>query len=336
MTAAMSDGRLPSSGWTEPLRRLAASCGALPRASWEEVQGYTAEFQQGLISHDLGDSAITGGLIVDQVDLIRDGHWSDDVRDAITRGGGHIPNGAVHYFSAHQLMGWTNMLSGTVFEQTVADLANHGQIALPNGADHVVLAGRTQEGWDLALLRGRQVVGHAQVKFSSDAHTIVQHLHNHPDVTIVIANHDAAVAAAHHGIHVIDAGVAYDHLHNQVASEVAHHLGAAHLVHEWVPEVAAIVILAGAARKLQKGERAAAVATWTKEELTKAGLANAVGTAVSLTPHGLILRLPAAMYTRFAMNRFDVARSSGSRTDTILEHLGLVRSEAEHQVPAYG
>ena len=273
------------------------------------------------------ETAVGFGLAADQIDLIRDGHFDPEVATAIGRIGSDLPNGAVHVASAAELMGWTNVIAGTVFEQAVTEAANNGKFALPNGADHVVLAGRVQEGWDLDLMRGNEVVGHAQVKFSANDHTILLHLQNHPDIPIVIANHEAATAAAHAGVPVIDAHIDYAPLHDTVQSEVADHLGLTHFIHEWVPEAALVIILGMAICKLRSGEPRSDVLRWAKEQAAISGVANGAATIASmLTGHELV-RLPTALMTRFWIARADVSGTAHKRAHAtrgaLLTHVGL-------------
>jgi hypothetical protein len=289
-------------------------------ATVEELHRFTRRFRQGLIVNGMA-SAETGGLLADEVVLTHDDMFSPEVKDALARVGHPIPNGALHYFTQEQIMGWTNEVAGTAFEQQVSLMANRREIALPDGADHVVLSGRTQAGWDLALMKGNALVGHAQVKLSQNDQTILLHLESHPDIPIVITNHEAAVAAAHDGVNVIDSGVRYDQVHGPVADQIARHLDFAHFVHEWVPEAALAVILTRAVWRWRAGMPQRQLVDWVKTESAKAGISNVAGTLASLTPPGLFARIPTAMTTRMVVNRDDVARSVAQRTRRSADHL---------------
>ena len=273
------------------------------------------------------ETAVGGGLAVDQVDLIRDAHLAPEVASAIGRVGSVLPDGALHVAGSAEVMGWTNVIAGTVFEQSVTEAANSGQIALPDGADHVVLAGRVQEGWDLDLMRGKDVVGHAQVKFSADDHTILLHLQNHPDIPIVIANHEAAIAAAHAGVPVIDAHIDYAPLHDTVHAEVVDHIGFAHFIHEWVPEAALVIIIGMALNKLRTGTPRDEVIRWAKEQAAISGIANGAATVASILSGHEIVRLPTALMTRFWIARADVSGAAHRRAhatrQALLAHVNL-------------
>ena len=273
------------------------------------------------------ETAVTAGLAVDQIDLIRDAHLAPEVASAIGRIGSGLPDGALHAAGTAEVMGWTNVIAGTVFEQSVTEAANSGQIALPNGADHVVLAGRVQEGWDLDLMRGKDVVGHAQVKFSADDHTILLHLQNHPDIPIVITNHEAATAADHAGVPVIDSHIDYAPLHDTVHTEVIDHIGFAHFVHEWVPEAALVVIIGMALNKLRTGTPRDEVIRWAKEQAAVSGIANGAATVASILTGHEIVRLPTALMTRFWIARADVSGAAHRRAhatrQALLAHVNL-------------
>ena len=293
----------------------------------QQLRNLLKEAKRSIEGADLAGSTVGIALGIDQVDLIRDAHFAPEVATAIGRVGSDLPDGALHVAGAAEVMGWTNVIAGTVFEQSVTEAANSGKIALPNGADHVVLAGRVQEGWDLDLMRGKDVVGHAQVKFSADDHTILLHLQNHPDIPIVITNHEAATAADHAGVPVIDSHIDYAPLHDTVHTEVIDHIGFAHFVHEWVPEAALVVIIGMALNKLRTGTPRDEVIRWAKEQAAISGIANGAATVVSILTGHEVVRLPTALMTRFWIAGADISGAAHRRAhatrEALLAHVNL-------------
>ncbi len=276
--------------------------------TWEAVRDYARRFVQAAASWNLA----TAGLVGDQIDLIHDNYWSPDVKAALDRIG-DFPTGALHLFTHEQLMGWTNVISGTIFEQTVAQMVNSGVLELPNGADHAVLVGRAQEGWDLALFRGNDLVGQAQVKFSNGGATIIHHLHDHADIPIVITNHEAAEAAHHLGISVIDSHLNYASIHDHVAEQVKDHLGVGTTVHEWVPEFALIALAGRALAMIDDGQPYERARRWFLAEAGKAGISNAGGSVAALLTHTGWIRLPAALTVRGLITRAAVTECAVER-----------------------
>ena len=95
---------------------------------------------------------------------------------------------------------------------------------------------------------------------------------------------------------------------------VVDHLGIADSLHEWIPGTALLVIAGLAVHKLRAGEPRSEVIAWVKEQAAMAGVANGVATIVSvLTGHEMV-RLPAAMMTRFWIARADVSGLASRRT----------------------
>jgi hypothetical protein len=305
------------------------------KGDYSETTRWSRQFLRALRSMDAAEVLAGVGLGADEIGLTIDGHLSQNINDAVDRIGVGLPDGALHFYRAAGLMGWTNLVEGTVFEQAVADAANAGRITLPDGADHVELASRTQEGWDLALMRGDKTVGHAQVKFAPDDHTIVMHLHEHPDVPIVIASHEAARDAATHGVSTIDSHIEYGGLHDAVASAIGDRLGASHFVHEWVPEVALAFIAGTAAYRLWwRHESPATVKKWAKEQASAAGAANVAATAGTVVTGIGLLRLPISFTTRTLIRRVQVAERSADRATRLREQLKHMQNHvaaASHQ-----
>lgn len=297
-------------------------------ATYGAASEWAAGFRAALIEQDAADTLVDAGLVADQLDLLYDSHLTNSVQVALGRIGTSLPDGALHYFRSHELMGWTNLIEGTVFEQAVADAANQGDFLLPNGADHVELASRTQDGWDLTLLKGTTPVGYAQVKFAPDDHSIVMHLQNNPDVPIVIANHEAAIDAVNHNFDVIDAGIGYQGIHSEVAGSVARQLDFAHFVHEWVPETAALFILGMALyRRWWKGERAEDVKAWSAHRLGTAGAVNATATVASVVTGSEIVRLPVSLATRLLLARGPVSSESARHSAWLGVQVGRLRND---------
>ena len=103
-------------------------------------------------------------------------------------------------------------------------------------------------------------------------------------------------------------------LHGPLPDGMVDHLGISDSLHEWVPGTALLVIAMLAMHKLRSGESRSDVINWVKEQAMMAGVANGVATIVSiLTGHELV-RLPAALMTRFWIARADVSGVAHRRT----------------------
>ena len=116
-------------------------------------------------------------------------------------------------------------------------------------------------------------------------------------------------------------------LSGSVHDVIVDHLGITDSLHEWIPGTALLIIAGLAVHKLRSGEPRSEVITWVKEQAAMAGVANGVATIVSiLTGHELV-RLPAAMMTRFWISRADVSGLASRRTQearaVLRDRLGL-------------
>jgi hypothetical protein len=119
-------------------------------------------------------------------------------------------------------------------------------------------------------------------------------------------------------------------MHSPFHDGLVDHLGMPDSVHAWIPGTALFVIAAIAVHKVRSGEPRSEVIAWVKEQAAMAGLANGVATIVSiLTGHELV-RLPAALMTRFWIARADVSGVAHRRAQETRE---VLRVRLGSQVP---
>ncbi len=299
--------------------------------AWSEVVDETARLRVGAAQ---ADAAVLAGLATDTAIMTTVDHWPADLQDALKHLGlfdRYSPTtlqGVLTHLSSRQITGLTNTAKGTMLELHVQHAMNSGTLPMVPGADHAELAhSLNQPGWDVAeVSRTGEHLAHVQVKATDSWHYIARHLSRYPEYPVVATTHEAAQAAATHGIdhtHLIDTGVSGGELTAHAASHLEH-LDLAHASHELVPEFAIAAILFVAGMKLRGGESQAAVAVWVKEQATLAGISNAAGLAAQLLTGTVLFRPFAALGARFTAERGRVARQTGATLRRIRNTLELV------------
>ena len=301
------------------LQSLVAACRDqdVIRPAWSEVVEETEQLRVGAAYND---AVTTAGLLADSAILASADHWPADVNETLERLGlftKYSPttvHGVLKHLSPNGITGLVSNVKGVQLEMQTVEAINSGHLHLP-GVDHAELAvSLNQPGWDIQTSYHDHVVGHLQVKATDDWHLLAHHLARYPQYQDIVTSHQAISAAAQHGMdtsHFIDAG-SHAALTDHVA-DALQHLDAAHVVHELVPEFAVAAILVVAAVKLRNGGHPKDTATWAREQLTTAGLANVASLAVQVATGAVVLRPFAAMGMRFAIARGRVAARVGER-----------------------
>ncbi len=277
--------------------------------------------------------------MTDSVWMTSTDHWPPDVNAALHRLGlfdKYSPttlNGVFAHLSSRGIGGLTSSVKGTVLELSTVHDMNHGAIPMAPGATYAELAhSLNQPGWDIAERRyDGHIVTHVQVKATDHWQVIAHHLSRYPEYPDVATTHEGAQAMLDHGVdshHVIDTGVSAHALTDHVASNLDH-LTMAHSLHEVVPEVAIVAILAIAAFKLRNGESREKVKAWVVEQTKIAGVANLAGFAVQLMTGTVALRPLTAIGTRFTFARGAVARETGETLRRIRATLRSVRESCD-------
>ena len=190
-------------------------------ADWDDLASKArAHRQAGMLVHGLG-------LTADQLRASQLHRLDPQVREALEElserfGGLNRPEVLEHYDSEAALEGLRHATRGTVMEHQVEQLFEDGEIELPEGAFGFMPAERIEPGVDGWFVDAEgAVVQEMQIKASSEATIILEHLQRHPDVTAVYSTTEAAEAAAQAGIpDVIDTGIANADLVDLVEGEL--------------------------------------------------------------------------------------------------------------------
>lgn len=304
--------------------------------AWDAVAEDAKRLRLGALQ---GEAAVMAGLMTDSVWMTSSDHWPSDVNEALHRLGlfeKHSPmtlHGVFAHLSSRGIGGLTNSVKGTLLELSTVHDMNHAAIPMAPGPTHAELAhSLNQPGWDIAE-RGADghTLTHVQVKATDHWQTIAHHLSRYPKYPDVATTHEGAQTMLNHGVdphHVIDTGIHAHTLTNHVASNV-NHLTTAHSIHEVVPEVAIVAILAVAALKLRNGETRETVKEWAVTQIQTAGIANLAGLAVQLMTGTAALRSLAAIGSRFTFARGAVAGETGETLRRTRATLRRIRERCE-------
>jgi hypothetical protein len=304
--------------------------------AWDAVADDAKRLRLGALQ---GEAAVMAGLMTDVAWMTSVDHWPRDVNATLHRLGlydKYSPttlHGVFAHLSSRGVGGLTNAAKGTLLELSTAHDMNHGAISMAPGATHAELAhSLNQPGWDIAE-RGAHghAVAHVQVKATDHWQTIAHHLSRYPHYPDVATTHEGAQAMLDHGVdphHVIDTGIHADALTDHVASHMDH-ISVAHSLHEVVPEVAIIAILAFAALKLRNGESREKTKAWVVRQAKVAGISNLAGLAVQLLTGTVAFRPLTAIGTRFTIARGAVARETGETLRRTRATLRAVRESCE-------
>jgi hypothetical protein len=307
--------------------------------SWDHVVDEATRLRLGA-AH--ADAAVMAGLMSDVVRMKSVDNWPADVNESLHHLGlfdKYSPttlHGVLAHLSSRQVGGLTNSVKGAMLELHTVDAMNHGDIPMTQGATHAELTRPLNHpGVDIhEIAADGHIVESVQVKATAHWQVIAHHLSCYPQYPNVATTHEGAQEALRHGLdhqHVIDTGVHAHALTDAVASHLQH-LDVAHALHEFVPEIAIVAILAVAALKLRNGDGGQETAAWVKEQITLAGLANSAGLAVQLLTGTGALRPLAAIGTRFIAARGSVARRTGSA----LRRVGATLRELRNSCEAHG
>jgi hypothetical protein len=301
--------------------------------TWGDVADDAKRLRLGALQ---AEAFVAAGLMTDVGGMTHVDNWPDDVNEALQRLGKfdkYSPttlHGVFRHLSSRQIGGLTNSVKGTLLELHSVDAMNHGDIPMAPGATHAELAhSLNQPGWDIAeRAADGHVVAHVQVKATDHWQLIARHLRDYPEYPDVATTHEGAQAMLDHGHHAINTGVYAHDLTDHVASNLDH-LTVAHSLHEVVPEIAIVAILAVAALKLRNGESREKTKAWVVEQVKIAGIANLAGLAVQLMSGTVAFRPLTALGTRFTIARGAVAQETGETLRRISATLRSVRESCE-------
>jgi len=212
-----------------------------------------------------------------------------DVAEALARFAPGIDLSLLDSYPKEALAGLTNALKGALFELQVADGIDSGAIPLPDGvAGFRLVEDFNTAGYDAQLLDAHDhVIEVVQLKTSGSDHIIQAALRKYPGIDHFMASHEAATAAASHGIpHVQDTGIVDSALTDHVAGALVDQAttSAGEVIDEIIPQFTLAIIAARCAHKLYKGQPRAEVMAWGRHESKNATITSAiVGLAATAT-----------------------------------------------------
>lgn len=245
-----------------------------------------------------GDVAVGRDALMMGLDVLRDpltasDHLRQELRTALQRAYPHSYADSeaiadrLTGLSEESLIGLMNGVQGAMFELRVAEMFEQGQLQLPEGAEGWELAEFTTAGVDGRFLDGGgNVVGVFQIKASTEADLITDHLARYPDVETVIATSEAAKTAD--GIDgVVDSGVSVhevipadaDAFVDQFATSVLE--GASEVLDDLPLLTFGVIAAELAARRLRGRDMAVALAG-ARERAGRALTWSALGSAAAL------------------------------------------------------
>jgi hypothetical protein len=146
----------------------------------------------------------------------------DDVIQALTRS--HIDISKLTSFDVDQLRGAMISARGALVENDVYEKLLTHRLPVPEGTSQIVQDSFNHPGSDFRFLDAKgHVIESMNVKAAKSLDSITQHFHAHPDVNVVFATHDAALAAKQHGFDVVSS-TAHDFVTNghQVVVDIGH------------------------------------------------------------------------------------------------------------------
>lgn len=189
---------------------------------WDDLAARArAHRQAGMLVHALG-------LTADQLRAAQLHRLDPQVREALEElserfGGLNRPEVLANYDTEAALEGLRHATRGTVMEHQVEQLFEAGEIELPDGAVRFEPAERMEPGVDGWFVDADgDVVQEMQIKASSEAAIILEHLRRYPEVTDVYSTTEAAQASARAGLgDVVDTGVANADLVDLVESDLS-------------------------------------------------------------------------------------------------------------------
>ena len=165
-----------------------------------------------LPDHLLPNSDFLGGSDISQ----------DDVIQALTRS--HIDISKLSDFDVEQLRGAMISARGALVENDVYEKLLSNRLPIPKGTAKIEQDAFNHPGSDFRFLDGNgHLIESMNVKAAKNLDSITQHFRAHPDVNVVFATHDAALAAKQHGFDVISS-TAHDFVTNgnQVVVDIGH------------------------------------------------------------------------------------------------------------------
>ena len=227
----------------------------------------------------------------------------DDVIQALTRS--HIDVSKLSDFDVEQLRGAMISARGALVENDVYEKLLSHRLPVPKGTAQIVQDSFNHPGSDFRFLDSKgHLIDSMNVKAAKNLESITQHFHAHPDVNLVFATHDAAVAAKQHGFDVVSS-TAHDFVTHgqQVVVDIGHtsswyqeqflrhspgfgtfdhgHIlndGFSHgsFVHHF-PWISASVIIYRAARRYRDGMELAEQKKLAAQDVTRVGVSLTVG-----------------------------------------------------------
>lgn len=199
--------------------KLAAS--ANPR--WSPESSQVKELIPIVAAVLLDENHVMPGHLLPHADFLGGSDIShDDVLAALTRS--HIDVSKLSEFDVEQLRGAMISARGALVENDVYQKLLSHQLPVPEGTKQIVQDSFNHPGSDFRFLDSKgHVLESMNVKAAKNFDTIAQHFHNHPDINVVFATHDAAIAAKEHGLQVVSS-TAHDFVSHghQVVVDIGH------------------------------------------------------------------------------------------------------------------
>ena len=162
---------------------------------------------------------------VEQIaDIDHTASFDPRVAEALERFAPNFDPDVIADFDVEALRGLEGALRGALFEILVAEKAENGNLELPLEAHELTLADDfSTPGFD-AILRSNDgdILGVAQLKTSSSADIIQEHLQRYPEIDVVVASSEAASDALTRGItSVVDSGISDNELKSMVTELIS-------------------------------------------------------------------------------------------------------------------
>jgi len=222
------------------------------------------------------------------------------------------------------LDGLTNALKGALFELKVADGIEAGSIPIPDGAAgfHLVDDFGTP-GFDANLLDSHgHVIEVVQLKTSSSDHIIREALRKYPGIDHFMASHEAATAAAQHGIpHVVDTGISDAALSHSVAGALVDQTttSASDVFDEIIPQITYAIIAGQLAYKIYKGTPRSEAVGWARDRLKDATVTSVIAGLAATATGTDAVRIPTVLGIRLTKG----AVAGLDRTASTVHDFGL-------------